>query len=67
MDNIGLCNILFKIGINVLITDILIKVAEGITGKDIGFAMTMIIFYISSVIHEKVFLKNWKQIINMKE
>lgn len=67
MDNIGLCNILFKIGMNVLITDILIKVAEGITGKDIGFAMTMIIFYISSVIHEKVFLKNWKQIINMKE
>ena len=67
MDTLGLWNIIFKIGINVLITDILIKVAEGMTEKDIGFIMTMIIFYISFVIYEKVFLKDWKQIINIKE
>lgn len=64
MDVLGLWNIIFKIGINILITDILIKAAEGITRKDIGFIMTMIVFYMSSVIHEKVFLKDWKQIIN---
>ena len=51
----------------ILITNILIKVAEGMTEKDIGFIMTMIIFYISFVIYEKVFLKDWKQIINIKE
>ena len=67
MNNIGLWNIFFKIGMNVLITDILIRAAEGITSKDIGFVMTMIIFYISFVIYEKVFLKDWKQIINIKE
>ena len=67
MNNVGLWNIVFKVGMNVLITDILIKVAEGITEKDIGFIMTMIIFYISFVIYEKVFLKDWKQIINIKE
>ena len=67
MNKTGLWNIIFKVGMNVLITNILIKIAEGMIGKDIGFIVTMIIFYISSAIHEKVFLKDWKRIINIKE
>ena len=67
MDNVGLWNIIFKVGMNALITDILIKIAEGMTGKDVGFIMAMIIFYISFAIHEKIFLKDWKQIVDIKE